>query len=295
MPVPDDDEAFFANPALNLLHQGNFGSSTLAGLLGFDPVTLWFPPLQSLTLVIPIKLFGLQLWSIRLMSVLWGLLTLVALFRTGVLLGMERKAGLLFLLFLGTDFSFLNLARLARDEALLGFLDSAMLLCLARASLSNRRTPLVIAGILAGLSFLTHPLALFSLPAFLLFPPPKRPAPEEPIGWKAWTQKALLFGGAIGVTRSAEGVAHTDPSSMVSPRPNSGIHPAAPPNGVRRILAKWRSFARDVGGFQSRLFLSAVYFLVLAPRILNSRGVPSRSYSFLSQTWSKSAKVLTTW
>jgi hypothetical protein len=75
----------------------------------------------------------------------------------------------------------------------------------------------------------------------------------------------LALGRHCGVARSAEGVAHTDPSSMVSPRPDSGIHPRVPPHGVRRILARWRSFARDVGGFQSRLFLSAVYFLVLAP------------------------------
>ncbi len=75
----------------------------------------------------------------------------------------------------------------------------------------------------------------------------------------------LAFGHHHGMTRSAETVVHTDPSSMVSPRPDSAIHESAPSHGTRRLLARWRSYARDVGGFQSRLILSAVYFLVLAP------------------------------
>jgi hypothetical protein len=75
----------------------------------------------------------------------------------------------------------------------------------------------------------------------------------------------LAFGHHRGVASSAERVVHTDPSSMVSPRPESAIHQGAPSHGIRRLLAGWRGFARDVGGFQSRLILSAVYFLVLAP------------------------------
>ena len=75
----------------------------------------------------------------------------------------------------------------------------------------------------------------------------------------------LAFGRHRGITRSAETVVHTDPSSMVSLRPESEIHESAPSHGMRRLLAGWRGFTRDVGGFQSRLILSAVYFLVLAP------------------------------
>jgi GNAT superfamily N-acetyltransferase len=81
----------------------------------------------------------------------------------------------------------------------------------------------------------------------------------------AFSALVLAFGHHCGVTRSAEEVVHTDPSSMVSPRPESVIHPHARAHGIRRLLVRWRSFARDVGGFQSRLFLSALYFLVLAP------------------------------
>ncbi len=200
MPHPDADEAWFANPALNLLTEGNFGSSTLAGFLGFDHATFWVPPLQSLALVLPIKLFGLHLWSVRLMSVLWGFLTLLALYRTGRLLAMGRGAASLFLLLLGTDFTFLSLSRFARAEALLTFLQSAMLLCLVKSAMTKRRSMLAAAGVFAGLSFLTHPLAVFSIPAFLVFFTPRRESSGGAIAWKVWLKDALTFGGMICIT-----------------------------------------------------------------------------------------------
>jgi len=78
---------------------------------------------------------------------------------------------------------------------------------------------------------------------------------------------ALVFAFArhYCVTRSTLGTLHSDPSSSVSRRPDSEILVGALPGRGRRLLAKWRSLARDAGGFQSRLFLSAVYFVVLAP------------------------------
>jgi hypothetical protein len=75
----------------------------------------------------------------------------------------------------------------------------------------------------------------------------------------------LAFARHCSVPRAAPGIAPSDPSSRVSRQPDSGVSLSTPPNRGRRILAAWRAFARDVGGFQSRLFLSAVYFLVLAP------------------------------
>lgn len=75
----------------------------------------------------------------------------------------------------------------------------------------------------------------------------------------------LAFGRHRGMPRSAERVVHTDPSSMVSTRPESVVRESAPSHGIHRLLARWRSYARDVGGFQSRLILSAVYFVVLSP------------------------------
>jgi len=87
--------------------------------------------------------------------------------------------------------------------------------------------------------------------------------------------EALVIGSSIAlvlacirhysVTRHPPVTLHSDPSSSVSRRPDSGIPVGAPPGSGRRLLANWRSFARDAGGFQSRLFLGALYFVVLAP------------------------------
>ena len=100
-PPPDLDEAMFANPALNLIHLGNFGSSAMTGVFGMGRATFWFLPLHSLLLTIPIMLFGFHLWSVRLLSVALGLATLIVLHRLSLALGASRTAATLLVLFLG--------------------------------------------------------------------------------------------------------------------------------------------------------------------------------------------------
>jgi hypothetical protein len=75
----------------------------------------------------------------------------------------------------------------------------------------------------------------------------------------------LAFACHYCVTRSTLGILHRDPSSTVSRSPDSGILVGALGGRGWHLLANARSLARDAAGFQSRLYLSAVYFVILAP------------------------------
>jgi 4-amino-4-deoxy-L-arabinose transferase-like glycosyltransferase len=137
-PVPDFDEGLYANPALNLIQKGNFGSSAMSGVLDLGRVTFWFLPLHSLLLWLPIKLLGFHVWAVRLFSVVCGLLTLLALYKLARSLGVGDKAATLLVLFMGTDFMFLEIARRSRMEALLCFFHVTLLLLLIRAHQTGR-------------------------------------------------------------------------------------------------------------------------------------------------------------
>jgi 4-amino-4-deoxy-L-arabinose transferase-like glycosyltransferase len=196
-PPPDIDEAIFANPALNLIHYGNFGSSAMAGVFGMGRVTFWFLPLHSILLIIPIELFGFHLWSVRLLSVVLGLGTLIVLHRLSRTLGASENAATLLVLFVGTDFDVLGVARFARMEALLGFLQSAVLLCLIRARQSEHPKLLVLGGVLAGASLLTHPLGASTILAFLVLFFPRREDSDGTRDWGRWRSSALLFAAGM--------------------------------------------------------------------------------------------------
>jgi 4-amino-4-deoxy-L-arabinose transferase-like glycosyltransferase len=196
-PVPDFDEGVYANPALNLIQKGNFGSSAMSGVLDLGRVTFWFLPLHSLLLWVPIKLFGFHLWSVRLLSAVCGLLTLLALYKFARSLGVSGKAASLLILFMGTDFMFLSIARFGRMEALLCFFHVTLLLLLVHAHQSGRSRPYFVPGLLAGACLMTHPLGSLAIPAFLLFSWPKSSSPEGTRNSTQWLSRAGTF--ALGL------------------------------------------------------------------------------------------------
>ncbi len=199
-PPPDLDEGIFANPALNLIQHGNFGSSAMTGVFGMGKVTFWFLPLYPLLLTIPILLFGFHLWSIRLLSVVVGLATLFVLQRLSRALGASEKGAGLLMILLGTSYFYLDVARLGRMEVLLGFLISAELLCLVRARSSQRWSLFVLAGILSGAALLTHPLGVVAVLALFIWCFPDRRGAEGQRDWRGSMRQLALALGAMGAT-----------------------------------------------------------------------------------------------
>ena len=81
---PWSNEAWFASPALNLLHKGFMGTTILESrgtwLEGLDRHTYWILPLHILAQTAWYKLFGFSLLTLRSLSILWGAVVLVAWF-----------------------------------------------------------------------------------------------------------------------------------------------------------------------------------------------------------------------
>jgi 4-amino-4-deoxy-L-arabinose transferase-like glycosyltransferase len=187
------DEGVFANPALNLIREGNFGSSTMRGVYSMDRVTFWYLPLHSFLLVIPNKLFGFGYLPGRIWNVIWGLLSLLVLYRLALETGLTRRAALWLLFFLGTDYMFIFITHSGRMETLMTFFHAGMLLCLTRATLTRQPRLFFLAGILAAAALLCHPVGALCFLAFpVLFLPWKGKIGSQG-GWRGLVRPVLLF------------------------------------------------------------------------------------------------------
>ncbi len=85
--APWCDEAWFGNPAYNLAYKGFMGTTVLdpasstwksVKLTGIDRHTYWVMPLNLLTNAAGFRMFGFSVYSMRLLSLFWGLIALSA-------------------------------------------------------------------------------------------------------------------------------------------------------------------------------------------------------------------------
>ena len=164
--VPWCDEAWFANPAYNLAYKGFMGTTVLepAGstwksvrLTGIDRHTYWVMPLNLLANAAGFRVFGFSIFSMRLLSLVWGLIALGA---WGAILWKLTGQPLLTLGSLGliaVDYHFLMQASDGRMDvmtAALGWSGVA-----AYLMLRERSFPLAVAvsQSLAAMACFTHP------------------------------------------------------------------------------------------------------------------------------------------
>ena len=85
--APWCDEAWFGNPAYNLAYKGFMGTTVLdpasstwksVKLTGIDRHTYWVMPLSLLVNAAGFRIFGFSIFSMRLLSLFWGLIALCA-------------------------------------------------------------------------------------------------------------------------------------------------------------------------------------------------------------------------
>ena len=85
--TPWCDEAWFGNPAYNLAFKGFMGTTVLepssttwksVRLTGIDRHTYWVMPLNLLVNAATFRVFGFSIFSMRLVSLFWGLIALCA-------------------------------------------------------------------------------------------------------------------------------------------------------------------------------------------------------------------------
>ena len=112
--APWCDEGWFANPAYNLAFHGQMGSNVLepsghflnAYLRGIHERTYVVTPNHLVALAGWFRLFGFSLFSMRAFSILWGVVTLLALFYILYRLFPNPRVAQLAVLLLSIDFMF---------------------------------------------------------------------------------------------------------------------------------------------------------------------------------------------
>lgn len=125
--VPWVDEAWFAGPGINLVENGHMGTLVLetdvtqSPFAPFVPLrmnerTYWQPPLYFVAQGAWYKIFGASLVSLRLLSVAWGVVALLATFSLVRLLTRDDAVALLATGLAGVDFLFVNSAGVGRMD-----------------------------------------------------------------------------------------------------------------------------------------------------------------------------------
>src|SRR5262249_31081633 len=124
------DEAWFADPAFNLLHSGRMATAVLEPTgnyrhpTGIQEYTYWIMPLHSLAQVPWYAVFGFGITPLRALSALWGLLGLLAVFDFVRIASGKPVVAFLAVALLSCDFIYLTTASTGRMDmmsAALGF------------------------------------------------------------------------------------------------------------------------------------------------------------------------------
>ena len=156
-----DNEAWFADPALNLLNKGFMGTTILESqgtwMEGLDRHTYWILPLHILAQASWYKVFGFSLLTLRWLSIFWGAGILFAWYSLMCRLSPDPRIALLTVGLLAVDNHFISVAALGRMDAMcaaLGWAGCAVYVCLRERTL---RVAVLLGNVLVAASCFTHP------------------------------------------------------------------------------------------------------------------------------------------
>jgi 4-amino-4-deoxy-L-arabinose transferase-like glycosyltransferase len=161
--IPWCDEAWFACAGFNLAAHGRLTTPVVAPApddpktMGLAQHTYWVMPLNLLFQAGWYKLFGFNLFALRSVSILWGLIGLLSWFWIMQMLAGDVRIAVLTVGLLGTDYVFILRAadgRMDMMSAALGYAALAAYLVLRNRSLN---LAVLCAHSLVVLSGLTHP------------------------------------------------------------------------------------------------------------------------------------------
>lgn len=166
--MPWCDEAWFSGPALHLLRWGNMGTPVLdptatwhgRNLAGIGQYTYWITPLYPFSEFLWFHVLPFGLFTVRLYSVLWGLVALVAWWALVRKLTGEAGLALLAMGFVAVDSAFLWGAGAGRMDimcAALGVTGSAVYVNLRER---HWTAALLLSHAAIAAAALAHPLAL---------------------------------------------------------------------------------------------------------------------------------------
>ena len=164
------DEGWFASIGYSLNHRGVMGMSVLdphgyifhQNVEGIDRYTYWVMPAYPLLQAAWYRVFGLTLFSMRAISLFWGVVALVSWYTIVRWLTKDTQVALLATFLLGAEQHFLFSAATGRMDmmcASLGLLALAVYIRLRQ----NFTLALFIASCISAINFFTHPNAIFGI------------------------------------------------------------------------------------------------------------------------------------
>ena len=164
----NQDEALHASCAMGIWKYGAVRSEMLPGSYlgqyGYGPLSGW---IYYGILALALKVFGVQLFWARLVSLLSGAVVLACTY----LMGREFKnpwAGLWAAVFTGFETLFLRASHYTRTDAMLAAWTCVSVLLLLLAMRQRAWWLFVIVGFISGISFLVRPLGVFLPPGLAM-------------------------------------------------------------------------------------------------------------------------------
>jgi 4-amino-4-deoxy-L-arabinose transferase-like glycosyltransferase len=157
---PNPDEGLCANASMTLMGRGYMGTPVRdpsGGLTGLEHWTYWFMPLDLVVLAGWYKVFGIGLWQMRLLSIVWGSVGLAALFSLVRRLTRDVWVATVAAALSATDFVYVAASSSGRMDgmaAALGFVGFAVY-----CSLRERNLPwaLLLGHLSVAAAIFTHP------------------------------------------------------------------------------------------------------------------------------------------
>ena len=159
---PGCDEGWFASPALNLATKGHMGTTVveetnLTMTTGIHQYTYWIMPLNVLTQAAWYKAFGFGLFSMRSISIIFGLLALAAWLSIMQSLSGDKKVILLALALIALDFAFIRSASTGRMDMMSAALNFTAFAAFLRLRNRHLTLAILVSQCLVVASGLTHP------------------------------------------------------------------------------------------------------------------------------------------
>ena len=163
---PQIDEGMFADPARNLAEHGSFGTTSLetdgSPLLRIANRTYWVMPVFLLNVAASFEAFGFGLTQLRMVSVLWGLVLLAAVYLIAMRVSRDRWVATVALIIAAGDYMVLETASSGRMDMMsssLGFLAIALYLILRERNLF---AAVIVSHTVMTIDGLTHPNAIMA-------------------------------------------------------------------------------------------------------------------------------------
>ena len=243
------DEAWFTGPALDLATHGRMGTPLLdpqgshlrlyqptAELRGINQRTYWVMPLHLVQLAAWGWVFGFSVFSMRVPSILWGVIALASVGGIIRRLYPDRWAPVIGMGVLALDFGFLDSASDVRMDmtcAALGFAALAVYLGLREKHL---RMALLISHSLSSAACFTHPNGSFAAAALLVT-----------MAWLDWRRWRELNPFLILIPYVAGGLGWWM-YRMQAPDEFTAQFSANAAGRIDDLLRPWRGIRREIGG-----------------------------------------------